>query len=57
MQCAGQRMTMEDRLELEHNIKELEIKIDKYGHDEDGKLLPEAMVWSRRLRRLRRMRE
>ena len=59
MQCAGQRMTMEDRRELEHNIHELELKIESAKHKSVGNKGYSGVVdgWISELRRLRRMRD
>ena len=59
MLCAGQRMTQEDRRELEHNIHELELKIESAKHKSVSNKRYSGVVdgWISRLRRLRRMRE
>ena len=60
------RPTMEDRKQLEEQIKELEDKIAKAyeKHTCEGKgvlcaglVLPEVMQWNKELRRLRRLRK
>ena len=59
MQCEGQRMTQEDRRELEHNIHELEMKIESAKNKSVGNKGYSGVVDGliSELRRLRRMRE
>ena len=59
MQFAGQRMTQEDKLELEHNIHELELKIESAKNKSVGNKGYSGVVggWISELQRLRRMRD